>query len=124
MEASNEIDTRLAGLGVTLPFTTNPPVLQDWCVLYARYACLRDLYTSGDPQGPQPGKAYLDSFESKWLEFKTGWKQLLDSSGTAVTASKFTPLTDDYPSSEVQSKDLYPQYPLGPYPDPPTVDEE
>ena len=29
MEAGNEIDTRLAGIGVTLPFAVNPPALQD-----------------------------------------------------------------------------------------------
>ena len=123
MEADNEIDTRLAGMGVALPFATNPPILQDFSVLYARYACLRDLYTGANPQAnSESAKAFLTEFNSKWDQMQTGWRAIVDAAGANVAASKFTPLTADYPNTNTSPTDNYPNYPLGPYPDLPGVD--
>lgn len=117
MEADNEIDTRLAGLGVPLPFVINPPVLQNWSMLYARYACLRDLYTGTNPQaGSDASKSFLAEFEAKWTQIREGWQVLLDNSSTIIQASKFTPQTVAYPV-ETPVTDNYPRAPQGPYPD-------
>lgn len=123
MEADNEIDTRLAGMGVTLPLASNPPILRDISVLYARAACLRDMYTGANPQAnSESAKVFMDQFEKKWEQLRTGWKVLLDAAGTPISASKFTPMTAQYPETEMPPQDRYPNYPLGPYPDPAGVD--
>ena len=116
-EADNAIDTRLAGMGVTLPFTTNPPLLQDLSVLYARYACLRDLYTGANPAAnSESAKMFLAQFDSKWEQIRSGFVLLVDTSNNPITGSKYTPGTVDYPVSQPVT-DNYPLYPLGPYPD-------
>jgi len=116
-EADNEIDTRLAGMGVNLPFVVNPPILQDFSVLYARYACLRDLYTGNNPlANSESAKLFLQEFDAKWTQMQTGWKVLVDGTSTPISAGKFTPQSVGYPQTE-QGGDLYPNYPNGPYPD-------
>ena len=121
VEADNEIDSRLAGMGISLPFASNPPALQDLSVMYARYACLRDLYTGTNPQAnSESAKNYLDRFENKWLEIKQGWQAFVDSAGAPVNAGKFTPQTVDYPKEE-HVTDNYPRAPYGPPPELPDV---
>ena len=122
-EGDREIDARLAGLEVALPFATNPPILKDLSVLYARYACFRDLYSAGEPTEKNPQAAqFLDQFEKKWKAIQEGWMRILDTSSAQVASTKFATLTVDYPATEAGG-DAYPNYPSGPYPDPPELSE-
>lgn len=128
-EADREIEQRLAGLGLAgyLPFAAgaNPPVLQDFSALYARYACLRDLYTAGTPSaGTKARDLELRRFEDKWELMKTGWALILDQNSAALAGDKFTPATQEYPDAAAQarSRDLYPNFPSGPYADPPAIE--
>lgn len=122
IEADNEIDTRIAGMGIAMPFTVNPPVLQDMSVLYARYACLRDLYTGANPQAnSESAQKFLDAFNAKWEQIRTGFQVLVDSSGAAIAAGKYGVQTAEYPATE-GGGDKYPNFPNGPYPDLPGVD--
>ena len=122
MEADNEVDTRLAGMGYSLPFAVNPPAVQDLSVLYARYACMRDAYTGSNPQAnSESAKVFLSQFEAKLMAIKAGEADLVDASGQTVPKSKYTPLTAPYPCPQPM-RDNYPNYPQGPYPDLPGVD--
>lgn len=127
-EGDNEIDTRLAGLEVPLPFATNPPALADLSVLYARFACLRDLYSGNSPHAVSPAaQAFKDRFEEKWMHLEEGWAKLVDGSGNTVAAGKFKPQSTPEPAlatTSLAGVDTYPSYPLGPYPDPPGVDNQ
>lgn len=121
-EADREIDARLAGLEVPLPFATNPPILKDLSVSYARYACFRDLYGAGDPTGKNPqAERYMAEFEKKWKAIQDGWMKLLDSNSLPVATTKFATLTIGYPECAAGGRDEYPNYPSGPYPDPPGI---
>ena len=116
-EADNEIDTRLAGMGIGLPFVINPPILQDFSVLYSRYACLRDLYTGANPAAnSESAKAFLSEFEAKWEQMRTGWKVIVDTTGANISAGKFTPGSVDYPV-QGHVTDNYPRAPYGPPPE-------
>lgn len=122
-EGDNEIDARLAGLEVALPFVANPPLIQDLSVLYARYACFRDLYAAGNPNGKAGSsneQKYLDMFNAKFKSLVDGYSNLVTSAGVEVASLKFATLTIDYPSATTQS-DQYPNFPSGPYPDPPVI---
>jgi hypothetical protein len=123
-EADNEIDSRLAGLGIPLPFTTNPPILQDLSVLYARYACLRDSYTAGDPKtgGGKASQDFKDQFEDRFKALVEGKAELLDASSQVIAKTKFQPLTVSIPEADAPARDNYPNAPNGPFPDPPGVD--
>lgn len=122
-EGDNEIDGRLAGLEVALPFTTNPPALQDLSVMYARYACLRDMWTASSPKDAKElYQAYKDEFEAKFKRLQDGWARLVDSTGAVVVSAKFATVTVDYPTTAAGVVDMYPNYPSGPYPDPPGVE--
>ena len=91
-------------------------------MLYARYACLRDLYTGADPNGESPtAKANLERFEAKWEQMKTGWQVLLNPNGSGISGSKYGTMTAEYPTAE-GGGDKYPNFPNGPYPDLPGVD--
>ncbi len=121
-EGDRKIDARLAGLEISLPFAANPPAIQDISVAYARYACFRDLYASGDPSKGNPqADRYLKEYEDLWTQLKEGWAKLVDSSGAQVAATKFSVLTIGYPQPS-RNQDMYPNFPSGPYPDPPGVD--
>ena len=135
VEGDNEIDGRLAALGYTLPIPSapvgainatpvlvNPPLLQDLSVLYARMACFRELYAGGQPQD-QNGtmKEYEDKVEKKWLNLEEGWAELIDVNGAIIPKTKFQTLTIAEHSSGSSAKDEYPNYPSGPYPDPPGI---
>ncbi len=122
-EGDREIDARLAGLEVTLPFATNPPILQDLSVLYARYACFRDLFISGDPSEKGPAAAqYLEQFEKKFKAIQDGWMKILDTNSAQVASTKFATMTIEYPA-DAAGGDQYPNYPSGPYPDPPELSQ-
>ncbi len=121
-EGDRRIDAKLAALEVALPFATNPPALTDLSVKYARYACFRDLYAAGDPDKPNPtADHYLQEFEKDWLDFEEGWQKLVDATGAQVAMTKFATLTSPYPVSTGCDRDEYPNYPNGPYSDPPGI---
>jgi hypothetical protein len=121
-EADRVIDAKLAGFEVALPFTTNPPLLQDLSVAYARYACFRDLYTAGDPKGKNTAADYyLAEFDGKWKAIEDGLIKLVDSTGAQVAMTKFATLTTPYPTVPGVSDDVNPNFPSGPYPDPPGI---
>jgi len=123
-EGDNEIDARLAALEVPLPFATNPAIVQDLSVLYARYACFRDLYAAGAPaagKGLNPNaQKYLDQFETKMKGLIDGTLKLVDSTGAVIPGTKYATVTVPYPCPE-KNIDPYPNYPSGPYPDPPGI---
>lgn len=84
-EGDAEIDSRLSGLGYSLPFSTTPPLLKSLSVLYARYACFRDLYAGGSPSaGTEAIKNFKDEFEQRFTKLEGGWTSLLDSSGNVI----------------------------------------
>lgn len=123
-EGDNEIDARLAALEVPLPFATNPAIVQDLSVLYARYAAFRDLYAAGQPaagKGLNPNaQKYLDQFEAKMNGLIDGTLKLVDSTGAVISGNKFATVTVPYPCPQ-KNVDSYPNYPSGPYPDPPGI---
>ncbi len=125
-EGDNEIDQRLAAMGFSLPFATNPSALQDLSVLYGRYACLRDLFTENSPATiSKMMDEYKIRFEEELMRMEEGWSVLVDANGGVISGSKFTPLTTPYPSNgESPMRDNYPNYPQGPYPDPVSVDSD
>lgn len=121
-EADSEIDTRLAGLEVALPLASNPPLLNVLSVLYARYACFRDLYAAGQPSKVNPNAVqYREEFEAKWDRLAKGWAKLVDSTGAVVASTKFATVTIEYEDPATAAVDQYPNYPSGPYPDPPSI---
>ena len=84
-EGDNEIDARLAALGYALPFGTNPAILKPLSVLYARYACFRDLYAGGSPSaGTAAMTDFKNQFEEKFQKIEDGWAALVDSSGNVI----------------------------------------
>lgn len=92
-EGDAEIDSRIGALGYTLPFTgsANPPLIQVLSVLYARYACFRDLYAGGSPSGGQDAELkYKNEFEEKLQKLEDGWASLLDIDGNILPSNKFT----------------------------------
>jgi hypothetical protein len=122
-EGDRTIDAKLAGLEIALPFATNPPILQDLSVLYARGACFRDLYSAGDPtKGNPQAKAYFDAFNVKWQEIVDGTMKIVDTTGAQVSSTKYATVTTGYPCADDSVKDEYPNFPNGPYPDPPGID--
>ncbi len=84
-EGDAEIDSRLAALGYALPFATNPAWLKPVSVLYARYACFRDMFAGGSPSA---GTAAMDNFknefEEKFQKLEDGWASLVDASGAVI----------------------------------------
>ena len=83
---------------------------------------MRDLYTGANPQAnSESAKAYLDRFNSKWDDIKAGWQVFVDTYGAAISSSKYTPQTVDYPAPENPIRDNYPNAPQGPYPDLPGI---
>lgn len=121
-EGDRVIDTKLTGLEIALPFSSNPPALQDLSVLYARYACFRDLYAAGDPSAPNPqAEHYLAEFNTRWMDLEEGWQKLIDANGVQIATTKFTTLTVSYPCPAPSTNDVYPNFPSGPYPDPPGI---
>jgi len=121
-EADRHIDTKLAGLEVALPFASNPPVIQDLSILYARYAIFRDLYSAGSPSALNPqADHYLTEFEKRWMDLEEGWQKLVDANGVQIAMTKFATVNIGYPCPAPNNGDLYPNFPSGPYPDPPGI---
>lgn len=89
-EGDAKIDSRLAALGYTLPFATNPPLLKSLSVDYARYACLRDLYAGGSAtSGGGSKEEFKKAFDEAFKELETGLASLVNSSGAVIPSSKF-----------------------------------
>lgn len=89
-EADSEIDGRLGALGYALPFGNNPPLLKTLSVLYARYACFRDLFAAGSPSGGSDAtKAFEDAFESRMEKLVEGKIMLVDAFGNVITNDKY-----------------------------------
>lgn len=91
-EGDDEIDARLAALGYALPFVSNPTLIKRLSVLYARYACYRDLYAGGSPSaGADAIQNFKDQFEELFQKIESGWASLVASDGSVVapTSSKF-----------------------------------
>lgn len=89
-EGDSEIDSRLGALGYVIPFTSNPPMLLQLSVMYARYAIFRDLYAGGSPSaGTNATQEFKDAFEEKFQKLEDGWASLVDASGNVITSQKF-----------------------------------
>lgn len=90
-EADSVIDSRLGAWGFTLPFSSNPPLLLQLSVLYARYACLRDLYTGRSPSmaASDAMKSYKDRFDEIFKQIEAGEVSLVDSTGAIVVTTKY-----------------------------------
>lgn len=111
-EGDAEIDSRLGALGYALPFTTNPPLLKSLSILYARYACFRDLYTGNSPS-QQPANAeasFKNEFEEKFQKLEDGWMALLDATGATIPSTKFdvtvaqnTAAVDNHPGKPISA---------------------
>jgi hypothetical protein len=108
-EGDSEIDSRLSALGFTLPFAVNPSILKPLSVLYARYACFRDLYAGGSPSaGTAAMTDFKNQFEEKFQKIEDGWAALVDANGNViapanskfgVSVAKNTAIVDDKPGS-------------------------
>lgn len=84
-EGDAEIDSRLGAMGYALPFTNNPLLLKSLSVLYARYACFRDLFAGGSPSsGTDAIKHFKDEFDTKMKQLEDGWASLLTAAGAVV----------------------------------------
>lgn len=84
-EGDADIDSRLGALGYALPFSSNPNLLKSLSVLYARYACFRDLYAGGSPSaGTDAIKNFKDEFELRFKQLEDGWASLVDASGAVI----------------------------------------
>lgn len=89
-EADSEIDSRLASMGYSIPFSNNPPLLKTLSVLYSRYACFRDLFAAGSPSGGgEATKAFESAFEKRMSALQSGNAFLVDASGNIVSNSKY-----------------------------------
>ncbi len=90
-EADSEIDSRLAGVGYSLPFSNNPPLLKQLSIMYSRYACFRDLFAGGSPSGGSDAtKAYEERFEKKMDAILAGSIALVDAFGNVVSNGKYS----------------------------------
>lgn len=90
-EGDRMIDAALGALGYVLPFASNPPILQDFSIAYARYACLRDLYRHLGPSkvNQEVFKEYKDQFNDYLIDLDEGLIQLVDGNGNVLERTKY-----------------------------------
>lgn len=122
-EGDNQIDSRLGAMGYALPFATNPAAVTDLSILYACYACFRDLYAASSPGTLNPqAKAFKDRFDEKMQALETGLDALIDSSNAVIPNTQYLPQVSVEKKNPAPMQDNYPNSPNGPYPDPPGIE--
>lgn len=95
-EGDAVIDSALAQMGfndlITL-FATVPALIKRLSILYARYACLRDMHHHFAPSqaGGESYKAYKDQFDALLAEVIEGKKAIVDASGNRIEPTTVSP---------------------------------
>jgi phage gp36-like protein len=85
-EGDAVINGYLGGLGYDLPFAVTPPLVKRLSILYARYACLRDMHHHFSPSqaGGKGYEGYKEQFDALIKAILAGEIDLIDAAGEPI----------------------------------------